>query len=123
MSSYDGVKICELVGIFILTHLATIFKKSDCGLYRDNGLLILHNVNEQQTDHTCKSINKIFNGVGFSRQVSDLVDIATNLKVVDFLDTFYLNNDTNKSYNKPNDPQEFQPPNSNNELPRIIGDR
>lgn len=55
--------------------------------------------------------------------VSDLVDIATNLKVVDLLDTFYLNNDTNKSYNKPNDPQEFQPPNSNNELPRIIGDR
>lgn len=55
--------------------------------------------------------------------MSDLVDIATNLKAVDFLDIFYLNNDTNKPYNKPNDPQEFQPPNSNNELPRIIGGR
>ena len=55
--------------------------------------------------------------------MSDLVDIATNLKAVDFLDIFYLNNDINKPYNKPNDPQEFQPPNSNNELPRIIGGR
>ena len=55
--------------------------------------------------------------------MSDLVDIATNLKAVDFLDIFYLNNDTNKPYNKPNDPQEFQPPNSNNELARIIGGR
>ena len=32
MGSYDGAEICELVGTYILTRLATIFKKSDCGL-------------------------------------------------------------------------------------------
>ena len=75
MGSYDGA---ELVGIYILTRLATIIKKSDCGLYRDDGLVILRNVNGQQIDRTRKNI-KIFKHVGFS------IDIETNSKVVDFL--------------------------------------
>ena len=41
MGSYDGAEICELVGIYVLTRLATMIKKSDCGLYRDDGLVIL----------------------------------------------------------------------------------
>ena len=44
MGSYDGVEICELVRVYILTHLAIIIKKSDWGLYRDDGLGILRNV-------------------------------------------------------------------------------
>ena len=56
MGSYDGAEICELVGIFIFTRLATIIKKSNCRLYRDNGLVILRNVNGQQRDRTCKNI-------------------------------------------------------------------
>ena len=47
MGSYDGAEICELVGIYILTRLARIIKRYDCGLYRDDGLLILRNVNGQ----------------------------------------------------------------------------
>ena len=43
MGSYGGAEICELVAIF--THPATIIKKSNCGLYRDDGLVILANVN------------------------------------------------------------------------------
>ena len=65
MSSYDGAEICELFGIYILTCLATIIKKSDCGLYRDDGLVILRNVNGQQIDRTCKNIIKVFKDVGF----------------------------------------------------------
>ena len=45
MGSYDGAEICELVGIYILTRLATVIKKIDCGLYRDDGLLILRSLN------------------------------------------------------------------------------
>ena len=75
MGSYDGAEICELVGIYILTRLAAIIKKSDCGLYRDDFLLILRNVNRQQIDYTIK----IFQDAGFS------VDRETNSKVVDFL--------------------------------------
>lgn len=54
----------------ILTHVATINKRSDCGLYRDDG---------QKIDRTCKDIIKIFKDVRFS------IDIETNSKVVDFL--------------------------------------
>ena len=60
MGSYDGAEICELVGIYILTRLATIIKKSDCGLYRDDGFVILRNVNGLQIDHTRRSIIKAF---------------------------------------------------------------
>ena len=66
MGSYDGAEICELVGIYILTRLATIIKKSDCRLYRNDGLVILRNVNEQEIDCTRKNIVKIFKDVGFS---------------------------------------------------------
>ena len=97
MGSYDGAEICELVGIYILTRLATIIKKSDCGLYRDDGLVILRNVNGQQIDRTRKNIIKIFKDVGFS------IDIENDTKVVEFLDiTFNLSNGIYKRYKKAN---------------------
>ena len=45
MGSYDGAEICEFVGIYIITRLVAIIKKSDCVLYRYDSLVILHNVN------------------------------------------------------------------------------
>ena len=66
MGSYNGAEICELVGIYILTHLATIIKKNDCRLYRDDVLVILQNVNGQLIDRTRKKIITIFKDVGFS---------------------------------------------------------
>ena len=47
MCSYDRAEICELVGIYILTNLATIIKKSDCELYREDELVILRNAKGQ----------------------------------------------------------------------------
>ena len=124
MGSYDGAEICELVGIYILTRLATVIKKSDCQLYSDDGLVILRNVNGQQMDRTCKNIIKIFKDVGFS------IDIETNSKVVYFLDiTFNLNNGIYKPYKKTNDTLLYinkssnHPPETINQLPRIISDR
>ena len=124
MGSYDRAEICELVGIDILTRLATIIKKSDCGVYRDDGLVILRNVNGQQIDRTHKNFIKIFKDVGFS------IDIETNSKVADFLDiTFNLSNDIYNPYKKPNDTLLYinkssnHPPQIINQLPRIISDR
>ena len=71
---------CELVRIYILARLGTIIKKSDCGLYRDDGLVILRNVNGQKIDRTRKNIIKIFKDIGFR------IDIETNSKVVNYLD-------------------------------------
>ena len=98
MDSYDGAEICELVGVYILTRLATIIKVSDCGLYRDNGFVIMRNVNGQQIDRERKNIIKILKDARFN------IDIETNSKVIDLLDiTFNLNNGIYKSYKKPND--------------------
>ena len=50
MGSHNGAKICELAGIYILSHLTTFIKNKDGGLYRDDGLIILQQSNEQQKD-------------------------------------------------------------------------
>ena len=95
VGSYDGAEIFELVGIYILTWLATIIKKSDCGLYRGDDSVILRNVNGQQIHRTPKNIIKIFKDAGFS------IGIETNLKAIDFKKiTFNVNNSTYKPYKK-----------------------
>ena len=50
MGSYDSAEICELVGNYILSCLSAIKDKNDCGLYREDNLLVFHNVNGQQID-------------------------------------------------------------------------
>ena len=98
MGSFDGAEVCELVGIYILCFLAKLINKKDCGLYRDDGLLILRNVNGQQIDRMRKNIIKTFKDIGFA------IDVETNLKIVAFLDiTFNLNNGTCRPYKKPKD--------------------
>ena len=72
--------------------------KKDCGLYRDDGLLVLRKVNGLQIDRVNKNVIQLFKDIGF------LIDIVTKLKIVNFLDiTFNLNNGTVKPYKKPND--------------------
>ena len=73
MRSYDGAGICELVGIFILLRLSNI-DKIDCGLYKDDDLLVLRNVNGQQIDSVRRNVIQLFKGIGF------LINIGTNLK-------------------------------------------
>ena len=124
MGSFDGAEVCELVGIYILCFLAKLINKKDCGLYRDDGLLILRNVNGQQIDWMRKNIIKTFKDIGFA------IDVETNLKIVDFLDTtFNLNNGTYRPYKKPNDlllyinKSSNHPPQIINQLPKIINER
>ena len=96
MGGYTGAEIYELIRIYVLTRGAKLVKKSDCRLYRDDGLVTLRNVNGQQIHRTRKKITKIFN-VGFS------IDIETNSKVVDFLDiTSSLNNGIYKPHKRTN---------------------
>ena len=45
MRSYDGAEVGELVGIYLSSLLASIIDKSNSGLYRDDGLIYLCNVN------------------------------------------------------------------------------
>ena len=48
MGNYDGAKISELVGTFILSKLGNIIDKKNTGLYHDNGLVVLRNMNFQK---------------------------------------------------------------------------
>ena len=99
MGSYDGTEICELVGIYVLFLLANIIDRNNSGLYLDDGLILLRNVNRQNMDRIRKNVIKIFKQVGFK------IKIRTNLKIVNFLDvTFNLTNGTYRPYKKPNDP-------------------
>ena len=89
MGSYDGAEVFEQVGTYVLSLLANIIDKNDSGLYRDDGLIFLRNVDGQKMDRVRKNVIKIFKEVGFK------IKIQTHLKIVNFLDvTFNLANGT-----------------------------
>ena len=98
MGSYNGAEICELVGIYTLSKLKNITSKDDIGLYRDYSLILLRELNGQQTDKIRKNIIKVFKSIGFQ------IKIKTNLHEVNFHDiTFNLRSGTYLPYKKPND--------------------
>lgn len=124
MGSYDGAEVCELVGSFILSKLAQIIVKDYAGLYRDDGLLILKNINSRDTDVIRKKVVKCFKDLGFD------IEITTKLKRVDFLDiTLELDTGLYRPYKKPNDSLLYihtgsnHPPNILKQLPSSICDR
>ena len=97
MGSFDGAEICELVGLYIQSKLEKILPKLNFGLYRDDGLALLRNLNGQETEKVRKNIIRVFKDIGFS------LEIETNLKEVDFLDvSLNLRNGTYRPYKKPN---------------------
>ena len=53
MSSFDGAKVCELVGALILSQQPNIIKNTDVGLYRDDGLMIISNPNGPRLQENC----------------------------------------------------------------------
>ena len=63
MDSYDEAEVCELVGTFILSKLGNIIGKKNTGLYRDDGLVFLRNMNAWGIDKTREIIIKMFKDV------------------------------------------------------------
>ena len=121
MGSFDGAEICELIELYIQPKLEKILPKSNFGLYRDDGLALLRNLNGQQTDKVRKNIIGVFKDIGFS------LEIETNLKEVDFIDvSLNLRNGTYRPYKKPNDlllyihSLSHHPPNVIKEIPNSI---
>ena len=60
MASYDRAELCELIFICIRSLLESTLEKDQMGLYRDDGLMILCNINSQQTDKIWGYIYKYF---------------------------------------------------------------
>ena len=50
MGSLDDAEICGLVGFYIQSNLENILPKTNFGLHRDGGLILLRNLNGQQMD-------------------------------------------------------------------------
>ena len=68
------------------------------GLYRDDGLIILRNINNQQTNKIRKQIISIFKSIDFK------IEITTNVTEVNFFEvTFNLERNTYWPYKKLND--------------------
>ena len=80
--------------------------QNECGLYRDDDLMIQEYINGQQIDQLRKKIIKIFKEIVFKAV------IETNLKTFDFLDVIFnlingsykphQSNSSHKPYKKPN---------------------
>ena len=124
MGSYHGAEVCELVGLFLLSKITALFGAGKVGLYRDDGLAVIHDPSDQSTDNLRKKLFKIF------KQESLDITVETNLKIADFLDVT-LNLSTGKfyPYRKPNDTplyvnkQSNHPPTIIKQLPLMVNKR
>ena len=124
MGSFDGAEVCELVGLYLLDKLGTLFEKERVGLYRDDGLAIIHNANGPKLDRMRKHTIALFKNEGLS------ITIETNLSETDFLDvTFNLESNRFFPYRKPNDNPLYinansnHPPSITKQLPKMVNKR
>ena len=60
MGSYDRAEVCELVGTFILSKLGKNISKKNTGLYLNDGLVVLRNINAWGTEKMRKIVIKMF---------------------------------------------------------------
>ena len=105
MGRYDGAKICELLGLYILSILGKVYGIQNVGLYQDDGLACLHKISGPVSDKTRKDIIRTF---------WENFGLNTNLKIVNFLDvTFNLCTGRYQPYKKPNDTPSYINVNSN----------
>ena len=95
MGSYDGAETCELIGIYMLSLIASKFK-DEVGLYRDDGLAVCK-ATPKEIEKTKKEVCNVFKSKGLK------ITIDANKKIVHFLDvTFDLTDGSYKPYMKPN---------------------
>ena len=83
MGSYDRAKVCELVGLYLLSKLDLMISTKNVGLYRDDGLAILHQANGTKIGRIKKVIIALFRSEGIS------ITIDTNFIETDFLDVSF----------------------------------
>ena len=83
MGSYDGVEVCGLKSLYLSSKLAPVIGTKNIGLYRDDGLVVIHHANGPKMDRIRKDIIALFKSEGLS------ITIDTNLIETDFLDVSF----------------------------------
>lgn len=61
MGRFDGTKICELAGVYILRVLGGKFREERIILYRENGSASFENLYRSQAEKVRKDVSKTFN--------------------------------------------------------------
>ena len=90
-----SAQIADLVEIYIQDTLGRIVNLEQVGLYRDDGIIYIPESNGPKTSSIHKKIIRAFKLLGLR------IQIASNLKIVDFLDvTLNLNNGTFKPFSE-----------------------
>ena len=83
MGSFDGAKICELVGLYLLDKSSNLIVRVNVGLYRDDGLAVINSSSGPVLDKMRENIVALFKNEGLS------ITIETNLFETDFLDVTF----------------------------------
>ena len=127
LNSFDSAETCELIGSYILQQLSQLFKHHSVGLYRDDGLAILKELSDPETEKVKKKVIKVFKDCELK------ITIKPNLHIVNLFDiTLDLRNNTYEQYRKQDNHPVYiihQPINSNypktilRELPKSISKR
>ena len=95
MGAYDAAHVANLVGIYIRDTLGRIVNLERVGLYWDDGIIYIPDSNGLKTSSIQKKIIRAF------KLLCLRIQIASNLKIVDFLDiTLNLNNGMFKPFSK-----------------------
>ena len=81
MGSFFGAELCDLIGLYTLNHLKSLYKDNEIGLCRDDGLAIIERKNNQTLENTKKRTIKLFNEIGFK------ITIDIGATTCNFLDT------------------------------------
>ena len=85
MGSFHGAEICDLIGLHLLSKLATLFKGGCYGLYRDDGLAIIEWSRPQVFDNIRKKCISIMKEDGFEITIevgkinTEFLDVSLNL--------------------------------------------
>ena len=124
MRAYDGAKVLELIGIFMLSLLSKHSSSNHIELYRDDSLAILKNTSGPEAEKLKKKFQKLF-----KEKDLDII-VQCNLKITNYLDIILnLNDGSYRSYRKPNEETNYihinsdHPPSIIKEIPRSFEKR
>ena len=65
MGSFFGAELCDLIGLYALSKLKSLYDFKEIGLYRDDGLAIIQPKNNQDLENKNKKTARIFKDIGF----------------------------------------------------------
>ena len=86
IGSFDGAKVCNLVGLYVLHVSSNKYEKNLNGIYRGDGLACFENVSGPQADQIRKDFISLFR-----KEFQLSIVCETDLKIANFPDVTLAN--------------------------------